>query len=192
MGKALYELPESELTLDNVQALADDIETKIQGGLSGRPLLSVPHLVSDEASCYYQGYTLAEMAVHQTREYFKKKDGYIVDNPNVGPTLANSYWECGNSKPFLQIVKDLTGEELSGCAWVNELKKDLEEHILQEKKEYDEMVEKCSKEEPTDDDLDLQMTVKKKYRYCSSFETTSCEITLFHVGGRCDKGRCYR
>ena len=107
--------------------------------------------------CFVQ---LAEMAVHQTREYFKKKDGYIVDNPNVGPTLANSYWECGNSKPFLQIVKDLTGEELSGCAWVNELKKDLEEHILQEKKEYDEMVEKCSKEEPTDDDLDLQMTVK--------------------------------
>ena len=100
------------------------------------------------------------MSVHQTREYFKKKDGYIVDNPSVGPTLATSYWECGNSKPFLQIVKDLTGKELSGDAWVNELKEDLEEHILQEKKEYDEMIEKCSKEEQKDDDLDLQMTVK--------------------------------
>ena len=56
--KALYELPEAELTSERVQALADEIETKIQGGLSPRPLLSVPHLVSDEASCYYQGYTV--------------------------------------------------------------------------------------------------------------------------------------
>ena len=56
--KALYELPETELTSERVRALADEVETKIQGGLSPRPLLSVPHLVSDEASCYYQGYTV--------------------------------------------------------------------------------------------------------------------------------------
>lgn len=57
--KALYELEDEELTTEKVQALANEIETKIQGGLSGRPLLSVPHLVSDEASCYYQGYTVS-------------------------------------------------------------------------------------------------------------------------------------
>jgi len=157
--KALYELPDDELTSEKVQALADEIEVRIQGGLSARPLLSVPHLVSDEASCYYQGYTLAEMSVHQTREYFKEKDGYIVDNPNIGPTLASAYWECGNSKPFLQIVKDLTGKDLSGSAWVDSLKEDLETHIEQEKKEYEEMIEKSSKEQ-LDDNLDLQMTVK--------------------------------
>lgn len=157
--KALYELPDIELTSEKVQALADEIELKIQGGLSARPLLSVPHLVSDEASCYYQGYTLAEMSVHQTREYFKEKDGYIVDNPNIGPTLASAYWECGNSKPFLQLVKDLTGKDLAGTAWVNALNTDLEDHILQEKKEYDDMIEKCSKEQQNDN-LDLQMTVK--------------------------------
>lgn len=105
------------------------------------------------------------MSVHQTREYFKQKYGYIVDNPNVGPTLATSYWKCGNSKPFLQIVKDLTGKELSGTAWVDALKEDLEEHIAQEKKEYNKMVDKClkEKEEVKDNDedtLDLQMTVK--------------------------------
>ena len=99
------------------------------------------------------------MSVHQTREYFKEKDGYIVDNPDIGPTLASAYWECGNSKPFLQIVKDLTGKDLSGSAWVDSLKEDLETHIEQEKKEYEEMIEKSSKEQP-DDDLDLQMTVK--------------------------------
>ncbi len=66
--KALYETPEDELTAESVQTLADKIEAEIQGGMSPRPLLSVPHLLSDEASCYYHGYVLAEMAVHQTRE----------------------------------------------------------------------------------------------------------------------------
>lgn len=99
------------------------------------------------------------MSVHQTRKFFMQKYGYIVDNPNVGPTLASAYWECGNSKPFLQIVKDLTSEELTGTAWVDALKEDLEEHIAQEKKEYDAMVEKCVTEK-NDDKLDLQMTVK--------------------------------
>eukprot|EP00586_Coscinodiscus_wailesii_P004918 CAMPEP_0172487174 /NCGR_PEP_ID=MMETSP1066-20121228/16125_1 /TAXON_ID=671091 /ORGANISM="Coscinodiscus wailesii, Strain CCMP2513" /LENGTH=648 /DNA_ID=CAMNT_0013253617 /DNA_START=116 /DNA_END=2062 /DNA_ORIENTATION=+ len=165
--KALYELPEERVTGEVVKALADEIEGKIQGGASPRPLLSVPHLVSDEASCYYQGYTLAEMSVHQTREYFMERDGYIVDNPNVGPTLTKSYWNCGNSRPFLEIVKELTGKELSGEAWVNALKKDLEEHIASEKKDYDDMIQKCLHKAQNEDkvngeekDLDLQMTVK--------------------------------
>eukprot|EP00979_Chaetoceros_neogracilis_P004725 scaffold815_cov273-Chaetoceros_neogracile.AAC.31 len=157
--KALYELPEDELTPGKVQALADEIEIQIQGGLSARPLLSVPHLVSDEASCYYQGYTLAEMSVHQTREFFKNRDGYIVDNPSVGPTLAQAYWECGNSKAFLQIVHDLTGKELSGKAWVDALQEDMDEHIVQERKEYDAMIRRCANENQ-DEAIDLDMTVK--------------------------------
>ena len=109
------------------------------------------------------------MSVHQTREYFKNKYGYIVDNPNVGPTLKSAYWECGNSKPFLDIVRDLTGKDLTGEAWVDALKEDLEEHIVQEKKEYCEMIDKCKaaaeasegKEGDDDDEqLDLQMTVR--------------------------------
>lgn len=108
------------------------------------------------------------MSVHQTREYFKNKYGYIVDNPNVGPTLKSAYWECGNSKPFLQIVRDLTGKDLTGDAWVDALREELEEHIAQEKKDYCEMIEKCkaaaeaSSEEKKDDgeQLDLQMTVR--------------------------------
>ena len=105
------------------------------------------------------------MSVHQTREYFKTKYGYIVDNPNVGPTLKTAYWECGNSKPFLDIVRDLTGKDLTGEAWVDALKEDLEEHIAQEKKEYLETIEKCkaadeASEEKEDEQLDLQMTVR--------------------------------
>merc|ERR1711971_102582 len=85
--------------------------------------------------------------------------GYIVDNPEVGPMLQKYYWECGNSKPFLQIVRELTGKELSGDAWVEALKEDVEEHIKQEKREYDEMIKKCADEKPNDD-IDLKMTVK--------------------------------
>jgi hypothetical protein len=54
--KALYELPEDQVTAENVMQLADKIEQDILGGCSALPLLSVPHLVSDEASCYYHGY----------------------------------------------------------------------------------------------------------------------------------------
>lgn len=144
--KALYELPEEEVTSENIQKLADKTELEYQGVFSGRPLLSIPHLVSDEASCYYHGYTLAEMSVYQTRAFFKDTYGYIVDNPQVGPLLTKSYWEPGNSRPFLSLVKDLTGKELTGDAWVAALKKSVDQKIAEEKKEYDEMLEKVAKE----------------------------------------------
>lgn len=158
--KALYELQDEHLTSENVQALADQIEEDIQGGLSSRPLLSVPHLVSDEASCYYQGYTLAEMSVHQTREYFKEKYGFIVDNKEVGPTLASSYWECGNSENFLDIVKKLTGKDLSGSAWINALEIDTETLISNERKEYEDMILRCTNERVNNDEIDLAMNVR--------------------------------
>ena len=65
--KALYELPEEDVTAESIQSLADEIEVKIQGGFSPRPLLSVPHIVSDEASCYYQGYTVSSSKVMDMR-----------------------------------------------------------------------------------------------------------------------------
>jgi len=48
LEKALYETPESELTAARVIALADDVEKRVQGGASSRPLLSVPHILADE------------------------------------------------------------------------------------------------------------------------------------------------
>jgi hypothetical protein len=120
--KALYELPESELTKDRVLRLADEIEVQVQGGLATRPLMSVPHIISDEASCYYHGYVLAEMSVHQTRAHFLKK-GPIVDNPAVGAALRESYWKPGNSSMFLDLVRNLTGRLLLlyvffRCMWL--------------------------------------------------------------------------
>jgi hypothetical protein len=187
--KALYELPEDMVTPETIEALADDIELKIQGGFSPRPILSVPHIVSDEASCYYQGYTvrlfdsfivysvlsrlhnvmilmfvpfeyleqLAEMSVHQTRDFFKERDGFIVDNPKIGPSLTAAYWECGNSRPFLEIVKELTGKELSGEAWISALEESVDDKIARERKEYDAAIAEQKNE---CNDFDLDMTVR--------------------------------
>ena len=160
--KSLYELPDEEVTPERVMQLADEVEKTIQGGFSPRPLLSVPHILSDEASCYYQGYILAEMSVHQTREWFKKQHGFIVDNPKVGPTLEKAYWECGNSKNFLDIVRDLTGKDLSGDAWTIALKESVEDRVVREHSEYDAMMSKLSSGDNEEEEIDLNMAVEFK------------------------------
>jgi len=134
--KALYELPESEVTSQRIIALADEVELQIQGGLAARPLLSVPHIISDEASCYYHGYVLAEMSVHHTRAYFLEGGKQIVDNPEVGKQLTEVYWRPGNSEMFLDLVEKLTGKPLTGDAWVDVLNEPLESLIASEKKDY--------------------------------------------------------
>lgn len=65
----------------------------------------------------------------------------------------------GNSRQFLDLVKDLTGKDLSGDAWVNALKESTADKIAREKKEYDEMIVKM-KGEKEDSSLDLKMEVR--------------------------------
>ena len=99
------------------------------------------------------------MSVHQTRAYFFQRDGYVVDNPKVGPTLTNAYWVWGNSRHFLDLVKDLTGKELSGDDWVNELKVSVDGRIASEKKDYEKAISESSNE-GTCDQPDLNMVVR--------------------------------
>jgi hypothetical protein len=86
---------------------------------------------------YYHGYVLATMAVRQTRQHFIKKYGSIVDNEMIGKDLASIYWTPGNGKMFLELVKDMTGSELNGNAWVNDLKEPLESKLKREKNAYE-------------------------------------------------------
>jgi len=158
--KALYETPDADLTPESVQRLADEVETRIQGGLGPRPLLSVPHLLSDEASCYYHGYVLAEMAVHQTRAHFLRKYGSIVDNPAVGPDLTKTYWEPGNGEAFLDLVAGLTGAPLSSDGWIAELQEDLEARVARERREYDEARAAGPRVSPDAEDVDLAMQIR--------------------------------
>ncbi|NOH97732.1 M3 family metallopeptidase [Vibrio sp. 99-70-13A1] len=109
--RALYLLSDDELTPERVTKLARDTEQQILAlECSPRPLMAIPHLLSDEASCAYQGYLLAHMAVYQTRSYFTKKFGYLTDNPEIGPLLAEHYWHAGNSINHNGTIQRLTGE----------------------------------------------------------------------------------
>ena len=107
----LYLLSDEELSTEQVTELARKSEKKILGlECSPRPLMAIPHLLSDESACAYQGYLLAHMAVYQTRAYFTEKFGYLTDNPNIGPLMAKHYWAAGNSASHTQSIQALTGE----------------------------------------------------------------------------------
>ncbi|WP_421187218.1 M3 family metallopeptidase [Aeromonas enteropelogenes] len=111
----LYAMAESERTPAAVLALARQWERKILGVESPRPLLAIPHLLNQESACAYHGYLLALMAVEQTRAFFLKRDGYLTDNPRIGPDLAAHYWGPGNGKSHDETLRSLTGEGFSAA-----------------------------------------------------------------------------
>lgn len=128
--RAIYEMPENDLTPENILAALRQAERKILLlNDSPRPILSVPHLLAGEASAYYHGYVLAEMAVAQTRDFFLQRDGYLLDNPSIGPDLAKGYWNLGNSRSFLDLVQDVTGKPFSARAIVTQVNRSMEEAI---------------------------------------------------------------
>ena len=109
--RALYQLADDELTAERLLILARETELKILGVATGpRPILSIPHLLNQESAAAYHGYLLANMAVYQTRAYFERTDGYLTDNPAIGPALAEHYWARGNGVSHNQTLIDLTGE----------------------------------------------------------------------------------
>ncbi|QHP80922.1 peptidase M3 [Pectobacterium odoriferum] len=107
----LYSWDDEARTPEAMTKLARDTEQRILG-ISGspRPTLAIPHLLSMESACSYQGYLLALMAVEQTRSYFLQRDGYLTDNPAIGPDLAQHYWLPGNSVGHDDTLRSLTGE----------------------------------------------------------------------------------
>ena len=80
-------------------------------------ILNVPHLYSWETSGSYHGYGLATLALHQWREYFYKKYGYIVDNPKVGEEMAK-VWKFGAKYTFKNFVIMATGRPLAARAFL--------------------------------------------------------------------------
>jgi hypothetical protein len=111
---ALYKLGDADLDAERVLSLARATELRVQGvARAPRPLLAIPHLLNQESAAAYQGYLLAHMAVYQTRAYFLRKDGYLTDNPAIGPALARHYWAPGNSIDHDSTLRSLTGEGFS-------------------------------------------------------------------------------
>lgn len=117
--RAMYELPDHELTPERVLAEFRRVERELQGLSAGvRPVLAVPHLLSGESSAYYHAYVLAKMAVYQTRDFFLARDGHLCDNPRIGPDVAKHYWAPGNAATFQETLIALTGKPLSADALV--------------------------------------------------------------------------
>ncbi len=114
--RAIYEIPDDELTAERVLDEIRAVEQRLLGMDAPRPGLSVPHLLSGEASAYYHSYVLASMGVAQTRDYFLVRDGHLVDNPRIGEDLRRVYWQPGNSKRFPELIADLTGAPLGADA----------------------------------------------------------------------------
>ncbi len=125
--RVLYQMSDAELTPKNILEAGRRIEANMVFQPSdSRPILSVPHLLSNDSSAYYHGYVLAQMAVFHTRAYFLQRDGQIMDNPRIGKDLAEVYWKPGNSKTFFEFVQALTGQPFSAKATVDLVNKPLD------------------------------------------------------------------
>lgn len=131
--RAIYEIPDGELSADAVLSVIRGAERRLlfldEG--SPRPTLSVPHLLSGESSAYYHGYVLAEIAVHQTRAFFRQRDGRLLDDARVGPDLREHYWRPGNSLTFLDFVENLTGAPLSSAAIASRANRTVDEALAE-------------------------------------------------------------
>ncbi|MHC4939390.1 MAG: M3 family metallopeptidase [Planctomycetota bacterium] len=114
--RAIYEIPDEELTKERVLREIRAAENRLLGMDGGRPALSVPHLLAGESSAYYHGYVLALMGVEQTRQFFRNRDGHLMDNPKIGPALKKTYWQPGNSIAFPKFIENMTGETVSAEA----------------------------------------------------------------------------
>jgi hypothetical protein len=113
---AVYAMSDEARTPDAVLQLARDLEVRLLGVPSPRPLLAIPHLLNQESSAAYHGYLLAHMGVHQTRAALLDRLGFLTDNPAVGPLLSEHYWGPGNSVDHSATLRSLTGEGLNARA----------------------------------------------------------------------------
>ena len=155
--RALYELPEEHLRPDRVLEEFRRIERELQDLSRGiRPVLAVPHLLAGESSAYYHGYVLAEMAVQQTRRFFRERDGFLTDNPKIGPDLARHYWAPGNAASFDETLESLTGRPLAPDALIDACNLGTDEAIAEARA----AVDRITSVPPPEGRVDLDATIR--------------------------------
>ncbi|MBY0328762.1 hypothetical protein K2Q02_01570 [Patescibacteria group bacterium] len=114
--KSIYEA--KNLTPEKVLTIARSVSKKYgDKSESSLTLLNIPHIYSWDSSCSYQAYGLAQLGLQQWREYFFKKYGYIVDNPQIGKEMKK-VWAFGSSKTFPELIKIATGKKLSATPYI--------------------------------------------------------------------------
>jgi len=124
---ALYDMDDSERTPASVLALAREITQRILGiaDFTGY-VLTTPHPIYHNIAATYQAYLLAKMAASQIRARLFDSYAYIVDNPAVGPLMAQHFWQAGNSITLDQALKNFTGEGFTGRHLADECNQSLE------------------------------------------------------------------
>jgi Zn-dependent oligopeptidase len=134
----LYELPDDALNTERIIDGLRAIERDVQGlSASARPILAVPHLISAESSAYYHAYVLAEMAVQQTRAFFLERDGFLTDNPRIGPDLAEAYWAPGNRVTHDATLVALTGKPLGADAIIADANRSVDEAVAEARRDWE-------------------------------------------------------
>ncbi len=112
-----------EFMLETAKAVYQKYFDKSEDSVS---ILNVPHIYSWESSAYYHGYGLAELGVAQWRDYFFKKYGYIVDNPNVGKEMTK-VWKYGSLYTSGEFIKMATGRQRSADTYIKNITRPLDE-----------------------------------------------------------------
>jgi hypothetical protein len=129
--REIYEA--KNLTKEKVIAIARKNHTKyFDRSVPALTALNTPHIYNWESTAAYHGYGLAELALAQWREYFYKKYGYIVDNPNVGKEMTK-VWKLGAKHTFNEFVKMAMGKPLSADAFLNNVTRSLPQAIAKAK-----------------------------------------------------------
>jgi Zn-dependent oligopeptidase len=154
--KKIYELSDEELTVDRILSVVREEEREFFGFDSPRPTLSVPHLLSGESSANYHAYVMAIMAVDQTKAYLKDKYGRIVDNYEIGREFTEKYWKPGNSKTFVEFIKNMTGKDFSASATVASVNKKAEDHV----EDAQEALVRIKNEKLKNEQVNLNCTIK--------------------------------
>jgi hypothetical protein len=114
MERELYETPDGELTVEGILEASRRIDRRMTGLREAtHPLMTLSHFYSSDSAAYFHNYVLAELAAYQTISMLETDQGFLVDNPAIGPILADRYWSAGNSRSLFDVVEDLTGDSLS-------------------------------------------------------------------------------
>jgi hypothetical protein len=123
--KEIYEC--QNLTVDKAIKIAKKMYKKyFDRHYDSVSVFSVPHIYNWESSAYYHGYGLADLGVEQWREYFYKKYGYIVDNPNVGKEMRE-VWKYAALYTSREFIRMATGKPLGPDAYIKSVTKSIEQ-----------------------------------------------------------------
>jgi peptidyl-dipeptidase A len=117
--RRMYENPDQDLN-----SLYWDLSEKNVLLPSEKEVVLYPGIIHFTAvPVYLQNYVLARLIAAHTVHYLKEQFGDIVDNLEVGKWITDNYFSIGAAKPWPQIIKDSTGENLNPKYFIEELSK---------------------------------------------------------------------